>query len=109
MSNINDHVTSLAFSPDGKTLTSGSSDGTVLLWDVDITEHKSTPATRSIVESVFTSNIITGTDSAIRIEKKAAPQSRASQYNRFVRSVVSQHLSILPESKIYRIFYRKVY
>ena len=107
--NINDHVTSLAFSPDGKTLTSGSSDGTVLLWDVDITEHKSTPATRSIVESVFTSNIITGTDSAIRIEKKAAPQSRASQYNRFVRSVVSQHLSILPESKIYRIFYRKVY
>ncbi len=28
-------VYSLAFSPDGKTLVSGSADGTVLFWDLD--------------------------------------------------------------------------
>jgi WD40 repeat protein len=30
----NDQVTSVAFSPDGRTLTSGSMDSTIKLWDV---------------------------------------------------------------------------
>ncbi len=38
-----DHVNTVAFSPDGRTLASGSSDGTVKLWDVSRRELLATP------------------------------------------------------------------
>lgn len=37
-----DYITSMAFSPDGKTLASGSKDQTIYLWDVDSGAHKQT-------------------------------------------------------------------
>ena len=40
----NVHVTSLAFSPDLRTLASGSQDGTVLLWNIDTDRNKTIPA-----------------------------------------------------------------
>ena len=44
-------VWSLAFSPDGKTLASGSLDGSIRLWDVTTWQHKQIP-TEDIVTSV---------------------------------------------------------
>lgn len=37
-----DFITCISFSPDGKTLASGSKDQTIYLWDVDTGEHKQT-------------------------------------------------------------------
>ncbi len=37
-----DFITSIAFSPDGKTIASGSRDKTIYLWDVDTGTHKQT-------------------------------------------------------------------